>query len=72
MEETKIVEIDNYDDFLALEEDWNNILDKCDHTIFSTWYWLSNWWKHFGNGKKLLLLLAQENNEIEGIAPLMY
>jgi CelD/BcsL family acetyltransferase involved in cellulose biosynthesis len=68
----KIREIDNFDDFLALEESWNNVLDKCDHSVFSTWYWLSKWWKHFGNDKRLVLLLAEENNEIRGIAPLMY
>lgn len=68
----KITEINNYYDFLALKERWNDVLQRCDHTIFSTWEWLSTWWKHFGNNKKLVLLLAEENNEIIGIAPLMY
>jgi CelD/BcsL family acetyltransferase involved in cellulose biosynthesis len=35
-------------------------------------WWLSTWWKHFGNNKRLLVLLAEENNRIVGIAPLMY
>lgn len=68
----KITEIDNSGDFLALEERWNDVLQRCDHTIFSTWEWLSTWWKHFGNDKRLVLLLPEENSKIIGIAPLMY
>jgi len=68
----EIREIDNYADFLSLRERWSNTLSKCDHTVFSTWEWLSIWWKHFGRGKRLLLLLAEEDDEIIGIAPLMY
>ena len=68
----KILEINSYADFLNLEKEWNSVLQKCNHTIFSTWEWLSTWWKHFGNDKKLVLLLAKENDKILGIAPLMY
>ncbi|MGD0158842.1 MAG: GNAT family N-acetyltransferase [Candidatus Bathyarchaeia archaeon] len=69
----RIIEVNKYDDFLALEEAWNDILKRCGrHTVFSTWEWLTTWWKHFGKDKKLLLLLAKENDTILGIAPLMY
>jgi CelD/BcsL family acetyltransferase involved in cellulose biosynthesis len=40
--------------------------------VFSTWEWLTTWWKHFGSNKKLLILLAEENGIPIGIAPLMY
>ena len=68
----KIIELNKHRDFIALEQTWNDVLQRCDHTIFQTWEWLSTWWKHFGNNKKLLLLLAEEKDEILGIAPLMY
>lgn len=68
----KIVEINDYVDFLSLKEKWNNLLHKCKHTIFSTWEWLSTWWKYYGNNKKLILLLAEQNGELLAIAPLMY
>lgn len=68
----KIIEINSYADFFTLEKEWNNTLQKCNHTIFSTWEWLSTWWKHFGKDKKLVLLLAKENDKVLGIAPLMY
>jgi len=68
----KIIEINDYDDFLSLEERWTEVLQRCTHNIFSTWEWLQTGWKHFGNYKKLVLLLAEEHNKIIGIAPLMY
>jgi CelD/BcsL family acetyltransferase involved in cellulose biosynthesis len=69
----KVVEIDNLSGFLALEEKWNDVLSRCDHNVFSTWEWLTCWWKHFGKGKRLVLLLAEEDDgKIIGIAPLMY
>lgn len=69
----KIKEINRLEDFLALEKEWNNFLETLDLIpIFCTWEWLSTWWKHFKKNKRLLVLLAEENNEIVGIAPLMF
>jgi CelD/BcsL family acetyltransferase involved in cellulose biosynthesis len=68
----RIKEIYNYGDFLGLRESWHDLLRKCDHNVFSTWEWLSVWWKHFGNNKRLLILVAEDGNKITGIAPLMY
>lgn len=69
----RIIEINKYIDFLALEETWQDILQRCSHhTVFSTWEWLSNWWKCYGNHKKLVLLLARDGPNVIGIAPLMY
>ena len=68
----KITEINRIEDFLALENAWNSLLETVNHTVFSRWEWLSTWWKHFGNNKRLLILLAEEHNQIVAIAPLMY
>lgn len=68
----RIVEVNTYSDFLTYENAWQDILQKCDHSIFSTWEWLSTWWKHFGKSKRLELLMAEENGRLIGIAPLMY
>jgi CelD/BcsL family acetyltransferase involved in cellulose biosynthesis len=67
----RIEEVNNYDDFLALKDRWNDVLRRCNHSVFSTWEWLSTWWKHFGKERKLRVLVAQEKDEILGIAPLM-
>jgi CelD/BcsL family acetyltransferase involved in cellulose biosynthesis len=69
----KITYVDKYKDFLGLEKIWNGTLQKCENSsIFSTWEWLTLWWKYFGIDKELVLLLAENNGKIIGIAPLMY
>lgn len=69
----RVIEVNKYSDFLALEGIWKDALQRCDyHTVFSTWEWLTTWWKHFGNNRRLLVLLAEENGKIIGIAPMMY
>lgn len=68
----RITEVDNYTDFISLKERWQDVLRRCDRSIFSTWEWLSIWWKHFRRDKRLLVLLAEDNGKILGIAPLMF
>lgn len=68
----RIKEVDSYSDFIALRERWKDVLRRCDHSVFSTWEWLSIWWKHFRKDKRLILLLAEDNDNILGISPLMY
>lgn len=39
--------------------------------VFATWEWASEWWKHFGAGKELLLLRFEApSGEAVGIVPL--
>jgi CelD/BcsL family acetyltransferase involved in cellulose biosynthesis len=60
-------------DFQLLKEEWNGLLEKSllGNNVFLTWEWLSTWWKHFGQGRKLLLLTVEEQDRILAIAPLM-
>lgn len=67
----KIREINSYSELIGLKEVWNNTLKSAPHSIFSTWDWVTIWWKHFGEGRKLLALIAEEGNTVVGIAPLM-
>jgi CelD/BcsL family acetyltransferase involved in cellulose biosynthesis len=68
----KISEVNTFRDFIALKDAWNDLLQRSAHTVFSTWEWLSTWWTHFGNNRRLIILTAEENNRLVGIAPLMY
>jgi len=68
----KIRDINTFKELQNLKPTWNDALQKSkDNTVFSTWEWLSCWWKHFGEGRQLRVLVAQEKEEILGIAPLM-
>ncbi|MEM2661271.1 MAG: GNAT family N-acetyltransferase [Nitrososphaeria archaeon] len=60
-------------DFQSLRDEWNFLLKRnvLGDNVFLTWEWLSTWWKHFGDGRKLLLLTVEDEGEIIAIAPLM-
>jgi hypothetical protein len=68
------MKINSYRDFSALEIDahrWNELLlNSSSKNIFLTYEWLKNWWAVFGHNKELLILTAEKNNKLLGIAPL--
>ena len=60
------------DDFEGLGDVWDSLLSRSfDNDVFSTWEWLHCWWRHFGRGRDLRILVARDGGEIVGIAPLM-
>ena len=61
------------EDFESLRRNWNVLLKKniFGNNIFLTWEWLSTWWKYFGEGRKLLLLVVEDEGEVVAIAPFM-
>ncbi|MEM3759539.1 MAG: GNAT family N-acetyltransferase [Candidatus Bathyarchaeia archaeon] len=64
--------IEDFEEFKGFKDIWNKVLQRSlDNDVFSTWEWLYCWWKHFGKGRKLRVLTAEENGEIVGIAPFM-
>lgn len=68
-----LVVIETYEKFLALSSEWNALLNNplLDHTVFSTHEWLCVWLNHFGKDRKILVLLAYDEDTLVGIAPLM-
>lgn len=73
MGNTKITIVTELKEFESLVEVWDNLSKKCqdENTIFLTHEWLSTWWKHFGKGKKLNILLFKNEHQVIGILPLM-
>ncbi|MFQ6015808.1 MAG: hypothetical protein ACE5NP_10235, partial [Anaerolineae bacterium] len=57
--------------FDTLHQQWNSLLTQSPSpTIFLTWQWQNNWWKHFGTPDGLRLLTVQdEKGQLVGIAP---
>jgi len=67
-----IAKIDNFNDFLALEKVWNQVLEKSpSDTVFLTHEWFRCWWQAYGNGNNLFILLVEDEGEIIAVAPLM-
>lgn len=58
--------------FPGLEKAWFDLLHASPHgSLFLSYEWVSTWWKHFGTGSDLWLLLVRDNAELIGIAPMM-
>jgi CelD/BcsL family acetyltransferase involved in cellulose biosynthesis len=50
-----------------LRDDWNRVAGDIP---FRRWEWLANWWKHFGAGRDLFVLIARDDQgAVRGIAP---
>lgn len=68
--ETRV--IDNYEEFLEIKHDWNELLADSRHNIlFLTFEWLSAWWECYRQGNKLLIILVIDRGKIIAAAPLM-
>lgn len=70
------MEISELDTLDALEDSkpwWNSLLSKSlDNNVFLTHEWLTEWWKHFGNGRTLGIFIGKENGQVHFAAPMMY
>jgi CelD/BcsL family acetyltransferase involved in cellulose biosynthesis len=56
--------------FFALREEWDALVLASSVTIFQTFDWQWLWWKYFGEGLRLHILLFRLANKLVGIAPL--
>ena len=64
--------LNSYSGFSKLEPFWNKVLEASgEPSIFLSFEWLSNWWRVSGKENEILTLIAREEGEIIGLAPLM-
>ncbi len=65
-----IERIDSLDRFLSLQPEWNSLLDRSEaKCVFLTHEWLSTWWKHLAEGRKLHIVTVRDENRLIGILP---
>ncbi len=64
--------IDNYDDFLALESTWTELVGRSSITHpFLEHCWVRTWWECFGRGSRLHVVVVSEGAKAIAIAPLI-
>ncbi|MFC1847906.1 GNAT family N-acetyltransferase [Chloroflexota bacterium] len=63
----------DWKEFESLAGIWDGLLQQAgeENSIYLTHEWLTTWWRHFGEGSKLNILLFEKQGRIIGIAPLM-
>lgn len=60
------------DEWQASESSWAALLTASDaDPLFLSWHWLRMWWRHFGQGRfELLLVAGYAGDTLVGVAPL--
>lgn len=67
----KIAEL-TFEEFLDVRAEWNKALRRStDNHVFLTWEWLTNWWRHYGDKRKFLLITISDGKKILAAVPLM-
>jgi CelD/BcsL family acetyltransferase involved in cellulose biosynthesis len=69
MIEVSLLDLDEQLD--GLEDVWDRLAgDSAEDNPFRRWLWARTWWKHYGQNRRLAILLAREAGAVVGIAPL--
>lgn len=54
-----------------LSAEWNELLADSDtDNPFLQWEWCSTWWRHYGEGHELVVVLVRDGDQLVGLAPL--
>jgi len=73
MTDIRIRVVNDGDDFGCLVGVWDRLLQRTgvENTVFLTSEWLSTWWRHFGSGNRLNVLVFERGGAAIGAVPLM-
>lgn len=67
----KIREIRTSDELQSVSSDWERLLGaRGEEVLTSNFLWASSWLSHLGRNRELRVLIAEDGNQIVGIAPL--
>jgi len=72
-EATKVQVVTSLDEFDALHDPWNTLLDKGSGSIFQKFEWQRSWWRHFGETNRntyLHIIVVEISGTTAAIAPL--
>ena len=59
------------EEFAELAPAWNRLHDEAEAaSVFSSWMWLYEWWRSYGAGRPLRLLVARQGEAVVGVLPL--
>jgi CelD/BcsL family acetyltransferase involved in cellulose biosynthesis len=68
----EVAEISELNDFLALESDWDALLDECDCDLpFLRHDWFRIWWGRFGAGRRLSIVTARRDGRLALALPMV-
>ena len=54
----------------TIRAEWDQLVAAVDCAIYQSFDWCRIWWRHYGEGRSLHLLLCREGNSLCGVMPL--
>ena len=63
--------VDVVDALEPLRDAWEGLTANGGN-IFATWHWNELWWRHYGRGRRLRVVVATRDGEVEAIVPLFF
>jgi len=70
LRQMKLETIETFDEFLNLGNEWRGLLESsASDCLFLTHEWLSTWWKHLAEGRRLCILAARDAGKLIGVLP---
>lgn len=68
----KVTTLGTWAEVFAFKKEWDRLLAGFEQaTPFLTFEWTELWWRYFGEGKKLCVLVVEDDTGVQAIAPLM-
>ncbi len=58
-----------FEQLASMQKEWDDFMESVGGEIFLTYDWCRVWWKHYGNGRKLMIFLFRRNGSLIGILP---
>lgn len=68
----EVYEVNRLEQLLELQETWERLLEQTAGAgFFQTLQWLQTYWRHFGAGQELRVLIVEKGGSAAGILPLV-
>ncbi len=67
-----IEKIQDTSGFLALRQEWTNLLEYCDDDcLFLSWDWMFTWWRRFSTHRQLCIITVRKAGLLIAVAPMV-
>ncbi len=61
---------ESFDDAGVFSSAWDDLATRAGTDIYQTFDWCRIWWRHYGQGRRLKLLLGFSNDRLVGVMPI--
>ncbi len=59
----------SFDDAQAIAAQWDALTTRLDGSLYMTFSWCQIWWRHYGAGRELRLIIVRADEELAGVLP---